>query len=298
MNKGFAKGILYASISSATYGLNPLFALPLFKSGMNVESVLAFRYLFGIILLALYIPLFKGGDFRLTKKELLPQIACGLMMSLSSLTLYTSYHYLDVAIASTLLYVYPIMVAVIMTTIFHEQMSPVTLACLLLSVLGVAVLNWSGGGRVSTAGVLIVLMSALTWAFYLIILRRTALRRKQAHIIAFYSLLFGLPLYLIKGWGTLRMPKTPGAWALVILMAALPTIVSISTSALAVQHVGPTITSIFGALEPLTAMLIGIFVFGEKFTTQLTIGFILIVGAVTFAALVPQERKTTGAKAR
>ena len=207
MQKDYIRGLVCASVASAAYGLNPLFALPLYSRGFCVESVLALRYMIGMGLLALYIVFFKQHNFRLKRNELLPLISCGVLMSLSSLTLYSSYKAMDVGIASTLLFVYPVMVAVIMWAFFRERLSAIMIACLGMAVAGVVVLNWDGGVNVSLRGVVYVLISALTWALYLIVIRRPSLQRKEAHTITFYSLLFGLPVFLIlltlccpKGW--------------------------------------------------------------------------------------------------
>ncbi len=112
-----AKGYVLGGIAAATYGMNPLFALPLYEAGMNPDSVLFFRYLFAIPVLGAMIKL-RGRDFKLKRKEIFPLIIVGLLVALSSLTLFQSYNYMAAGIASTLLFVYPIMVALIMAFLF------------------------------------------------------------------------------------------------------------------------------------------------------------------------------------
>ena len=115
-----AKGYILGAVAAATYGMNPLFALPLYKAGMNPDSVLFFRYLFAIPVLGMMI-VARGRSFKLKRKEVLPLIIMGLLVALSSLTLFQSYNYMDVGIASTLLFVYPILVALIMWIVFKEK---------------------------------------------------------------------------------------------------------------------------------------------------------------------------------
>ena len=146
----YLKGVFFASVSSASYGLNPLFALPLMKDGLEVESILALRYFLGMLMMALFIMLSRRLRFEVRAKELIPLAGCGVMMSLSSLTLYASYRHMDVGIASTLLFVYPIMVAAIMALFFRERMSVPMKLCMILAVAGVAVLN-RGGGKAGAA---------------------------------------------------------------------------------------------------------------------------------------------------
>ena len=132
-----AKGYLLGTVAAATYGMNPLFALPLYKAGMDPDSVLFFRYLFAIPILGVMLKA-RGRDFGLRRREVLPLIVLGLLVALSSLTLFLSYNYMDAGIASTLLFVYPIFVALIMAFWFREKLSMRTALCILLALGGIA----------------------------------------------------------------------------------------------------------------------------------------------------------------
>ena len=116
------KGYVLGAVAAASYGMNPLFALPLYKEGMDPDSVLFFRYLLAIPLLGIMIKA-RGRDFRLKRKEIVPLIVMGLLVALSSLTLFLSYNYMDAGIASTLLFVYPVLVALIMALVFKEKLT-------------------------------------------------------------------------------------------------------------------------------------------------------------------------------
>ena len=100
-------------IAAATYGMNPLFTLPLYKEGMDPNSVLFFRYLMALPIVAVMIKA-RRRDFCVNPRQLLPLSVLGLLMGLSSLALFVSYNYMEASIASTMLFVYPIMVALIM----------------------------------------------------------------------------------------------------------------------------------------------------------------------------------------
>ena len=121
------KGYILGIIAAAAYGMNPLFALPLYKAGMNPDSVLFFRYLFAIPVLGIMIKA-RGRNFKLQRKEVLPLVIMGLLVALSSLALFLSYNYMEAGIASTLLFVYPIMVALIMAFVFKEKLTLLTIS--------------------------------------------------------------------------------------------------------------------------------------------------------------------------
>lgn len=169
------KGYVLGAVAAASYGMNPLFALPLYKEGMDPDSVLFFRYLLAIPLLGIMIKA-RGRDFRLKRKEIVPLIVMGLLVALSSLTLFLSYNYMDAGIASTLLFVYPVLVALIMALVFKEKLTMQTGLCIVLALVGIALLYRSGDGTtLSLTGTVLVLVSALAYAIYIVGVNQTAL---------------------------------------------------------------------------------------------------------------------------
>ena len=117
------KGFIYGAIAAASYGMNPLFALPLYAAGMSVDTVLFYRYFFATIVLGILMKM-QHQSFALHKADVLPLVIMGLLFSFSSLLLFMSYNYMDAGIASTILFVYPVMVAVIMGIFFKETATP------------------------------------------------------------------------------------------------------------------------------------------------------------------------------
>ena len=133
------KGYTLGAIAAATYGMNPLFTLPLYKEGMDPDSVLFFRYLFAIPILGIMLKA-RGRNFKLNRKEIVPLILFGWLVALSSLALFQSYNYMEAGIASTLLFVYPILVALIMAVVFKEKLTRQTVFCIFLALSGIGML--------------------------------------------------------------------------------------------------------------------------------------------------------------
>ena len=193
-----AKGYILGSIAAASYGMNPLFALPLYKAGMNPDSVLFFRYLFAIPLLGIMIKA-RGRTFKIQRKETFPLIIMGLLVALSSLTLFLSYNYMAAGIASTLLFVYPIMVALIMAMVFKEKLTLQTIVCMLLALGGIGLLYESeDGSTLSLIGTLLVFASSLSYAIYIVGINQTSLKNVATLKVTFYVLLFGLSLFVAR----------------------------------------------------------------------------------------------------
>lgn len=280
-----AKGYIVGSIAAASYGTNPLFALPLYSEGMTPDSVLLFRYLLAIPVMGLMLLFRRGSDqFKINMKQSWQLAIMGILMALSSLTLFMSYNYMDAGIASTLLFVYPIMVALIMTVAFKEKMTVATVLCIVMALSGIALLfKKTDGSTISAFGTFLVMISSLTYAIYIVGINRTGLRFMPTLKVIFYVLIFGLSVFLIKAvvMDTLTIPSTMFSWINLIGLAIFPTAVSFLCTTSAIQLIGPTPTAILGALEPVTAVAIGISVFGESLSLRSTIGIVLILVAVS-----------------
>ena len=278
-----AKGYILGSIAAASYGMNPLFALPLYKAGMDPDSVLFFRYLFAIPLLGIMIKA-RGRSFKIQRKETFPLIIMGLLVALSSLTLFLSYNYMAAGIASTL-FVYPIMVALIMAMVFKEKLALQTIVCMLLALGGIGLLYKSeDGSTLSLIGTLLVFASSLSYAIYIVGINQTSLKNVATLKVTFYVLLFGLSLFVARLLysGVLNTPDQWYLWANLLALAVFPTAISFLCTTGAIQYIGSTPTAILGALEPVTAIFFGIAVFGESLTVRESFGLVMIIVAVTF----------------
>lgn len=278
-----AKGYLLGAVAAATYGMNPLFALPLYKAGMDPDSVLFFRYLFAIPILGVMLKA-RGRDFRLRRREILPLIVLGLLVAFSSLFLFLSYNYMDAGIASTLLFVYPILVALIMAVGFHERITLQTAGCILLALCGIGLLYKTGNGAtLSLTGSLFVMGSALSYAAYIVGVNRPRLQEVATLKVTFYVLLFGLSLFLVRlKFGTeATLPERWYLWGNLLALALFPTAISFLCTTAAIQYIGATPTAILGALEPVTAVIFGVTIFGEQLTPRIVCGMLLIIVAVS-----------------
>lgn len=285
-------------LAAVCYGTNPLGALKLYAEGMPTSSVLFYRFglawvIIAIVMAVRSIPKAGGRHetLRVTSKEFGSLTLLGLLFIVSSLTLYLSFHLMDAGVASTILFTYPVMTAVIMAVFFHERIGWVTIASILLSLVGVALLYWGDGtATLPFWGVVLVLLSAL----YIVVVNRSQLPMSSFKInfyVLFYCAL-GMVVYSLLSGEPLTLPHNFTSWFYVGWLAIVPAIMALVLMVYAAKWVGSTTTAILGALEPLTAVLIGIFVFGEKFTLTLAIGIVLILAAVTIIVVKPKKHTT------
>ena len=277
------QGTALGFVAAATYGLNPLFALPLLAAGMNTSSILWFRYTLAIPIMAVMIAA-RRKSFAVGMRQLVSLGALGICFGVSSLALFESYRYMDAGIASTLLFIYPLLVALIMTGIYHEKLSVATVVGLLLATVGIALLfKGEGGVTLSLVGSLLVFVSSLTYAIYIVGINRPSLVKIPTVTATFYVLVFGMIVFLVDILlrGPLTLPVGGMQWGCVICLAVLPTAISLFCTTKAINTIGSTPTAILGAMEPVTAVIIGVTVFGEKLTGRDVTGLLLILLAVT-----------------
>lgn len=273
--------------TSVTFGLIPLFTLPLMGKGMVYDSILFYRFLFASMALAA-VMLLKKETFRIDLRDLPVFILLAFFYTFSSLFLLCGYGYMGAGVATTLHFTYPVFVTLLMFFLFREKTGWLTWLAIALAVCGVALLSLPESGlSADVKGIIIVLLSAVAYGSYIVGVNKSRVRNMNSRKLTFYVFVFTTVIFGIRNLvtGNLQLPPDPVSYCHLFLLAVLPTVVSNITLVLAVQNIGGTLTSVLGALEPLTAVCIGALVFGEDFTLREGFGILLVLTAVTVIIL-------------
>lgn len=290
----YACGVTNGIITAISYGTNPLFAMPMIMAGIGVSSILFYRYFFAALIYGALLVLVKKRTLRISLKELAALLYLSLLFSFSSITLFSSFRYIDVGISCTVLFVYPSLVAVISAIFYGERLTGIVVGAIALATVGVVFLSrGSPDAPLNPTGLLLVLTSALLYALYIVGVRQMkSIRRLRGEKLNFYVMLIGLVVYAcnLRFGADLQALSSPMLWGCAILLAVIPTIVSLETLTVAIKLIGATRTSILGALEPLTAIIVGVSLFGEALTWRILVGFLLIISGVLL--IVSQRKKS------
>lgn len=274
-------GFINGTIAAASYGTNPLFALPLYARGLNVNSVLFYRYAIAVLIYALWLKFVKKISFKITKKELLPIFALGVLYSISSITLFSSFQFIEAGVACTILFIYPVIVALIMSIFFKEKLTKTVISSIFLTSIGILLLyKGKNGISLNINGIILVLFSALSYALYMIGINTIKpIQKINRAKLTFYVMTAGLTVYIYNILTTtpLQTLSTASMWVFAIGLALFPTIISLETITISIKLIGSTTTAILGALEPLTAIFFGIIFFHEQMTVRIASGVILIL---------------------
>ena len=288
-------GFLYGLLSSAAFGLIPLFSLPLLRAGISVQTALVYRFTIAALVLWPLLRL-RGERFALRGIDLCKLAALSLSYMVAVLFFFESFYHLPSGIAATIQFLYPVMVMLIRIAFFHERLYWNVGLAVALALGGVALLSiagpQSGASTVSFTGICLGLLSGLANGLYMIGLQVARIPNLSGLVMTFYIMAFGALIAVADGLlrGSLQWLDTGPELVSATLLALVTAVFSNLTLILAIRRIGSTLASVLGVMEPLTAVAVGILVFGEPFTLPLAFGVALITGAVLLVMLAPRRR--------
>lgn len=281
-------GIFYAIISSASFGFSPLFSLSLIAAGLSNFDVLSYRWATAAIVLMIY-AFCKKKSLKLSSfDELWKVVLLSILRSITSVTLLIGYANIASGIASTINFMYPVVVALCMMLFFGEQKSPINFISILASIFGVYLLASGDGLKVADGntalGLTCSIISALSFAAYYLLMK--IIRADKIEVVKFttWIMMLSAVYFVICAFifdGKLTIVTDGRQWLNIAGLGLWSTMVSNFTGVKAVRRIGPTLTSILGALQPLTAVILGVLFLDEHLGITTITGITIILITVT-----------------
>lgn len=289
------KGILLAAVSSSTFGLAPFFSITLLLMGFSAFEVLSYRWGIAAVILTVF-GLLSGCDFRLNRKDLVVVFALSLLRAVTSFSLIIAYQNIASGVASTIHFMYPLAVTLVMMFFFHEKKSSWVIVAVFMSLAGAFLLSSGDTGAKDgnmMLGLVAACISVFSYAGYIIGVQHTRAVKINSTVLTCYVMGLGALFYIIGACCTsgLRVVTDGYTWLIILGLALPATAISNITLVQAIKYTGPTLTSILGAMEPLTAVVIGVFVFNELFTLNTVAGILLILLAVIMVVMRENHKK-------
>ena len=291
-------GIFYAIISSCSFGFSPLFSLGLLAAGLSNFDVLSYRWAVAALVLMIYAAS-KGKTLRLQSfGEVWKIVLLSLLRSVTSITLLIGYANIASGIASTINFMYPVVVALCMMLFFGERKSFVNIASILISILGVYLLASGDGLKVeggnTALGLTCSIISAFSFAAYYLVMKLAKADKIEVVKFTTWIMLLSAVYFIISGYifdGKITIVTDMKQWMYIAGLGLWSTMVSNFTGVKAVRRIGPTMTSILGALQPLTAVVLGVLFLDEHLSVRTIIGICIIMVTVSFIVAHQQTRK-------
>lgn len=293
----YVKGTLLGLLAAVCYGFIPTFTVPVRSAGLPDPSILFYRFATAALLLGLVMLLLRKS-FRVTRGELVSLLYVAFISDGSALFLLDGYNYMSTGVATTIHFMYPVVTALIMIVFYHEARKLSTLLAALMAAVGVGVLSWQpDGAHAGLRGVVIVLISAVCYALYIIRVNRSRLRGMDSLRLTFYVMAIGACIFAAEALRQDSLCPVPTADAALnlFLLALVCTVVTNLAVVGAVKRIGSTMTAVLGALEPLTAVALGCLLLGEPFTLHVLLGVLLIIPAVVIIIFTRGRRTSSEA---
>ena len=291
-------GLFYAAISSASFGFSPLFSLGLIAAGLSNFDVLSYRWLIAAAVLVVYAACKKKTLKLNSFDEGWKVVLLSALRSITSITLLIGYANIASGIASTINFMYPVIVALCMMVIYGEDRSWINIFAILLSIVGVYLMANGDGldveGGNTRLGLSCSLISAFSFAAYYIVMKKTKADKIEAVKFTTWIMLLSA-VYFIAGdlifEGHIAIIKDFKSWMFALGLGLWATMISNFTGVKAIRRIGPTLTSILGALQPLTAVILGVLFLDEHLGVSSVVGITLILVAVIMIVLHQKKKK-------
>ena len=291
-------GLFYAAISSASFGFSPLFSIGLLTAGLSNTDILSYRWTIAGFVLMIYAAV-KKKTLRLNSFEEFWKIGLlSALRALTSITLLIGYANIASGVATTINFMYPVIVLLCMMLFHGEEKSFINLGAIGLSIAGVYLLASGDGLRIdggnTTLGLVCSIISAVSFAAYYILIKR--LRADKIEVVKFTTWIMMLSaLYFITAGlishGKITIVTNGKLWLYILGLGLWATMVSNFTGVKAVRRIGPTLTSILGALQPLTAVALGVLFLDEHLGFKTITGMILIMISVMLVVTHQNTKK-------
>jgi len=291
-------GIFYAAISSMSFGFSPLFSLALIGAGLSDFDILSYRWLTAGTVLMIY-AFCKKKSLRLNSfDEAWKIVLLSILRALTSVTLLIGYVNISSGIASTINFMYPVIVTLCMVLFFGEKRSLIDYLAIAASIFGVYLLA-SGdsimveGGN-TKLGLTCSLISAFSFAAYYIVMKQVKADKIEVVKFTTWIMMLSAVYFIIGAFisdGKLTIVTDARSWLNILGLGLWSTMVSNITGVKGNRRIGPTMTSILGALQPLTAVILGVLFLNEHLYMRSLIGCTIILVAVTIIVLHQKNRK-------
>ena len=291
-------GIFYAVISSMSFGFSPLFSLALITTGLSDFDILSYRWLIAGLVLMIY-AFCKKKSLRLNSfDEVWKVMLLSALRAITSVTLLIGYINISSGIAATLNFMYPVIVTLSMVLFFGERRSVIDYIAILASIFGVYLLA-SGDSIVAHGGntrlgLICSLISAFSFAAYYIVMKQVKADKIEVVKFTTWIMMLSAVYFIVCAFifnGKLTLLTDAGSWLNALGLGLWATMVSNITGVKGIRRIGPTMTSILGALQPVTAVILGVLFLGEHLYLRSLIGIIIILVAVCIIVMHQKNRK-------
>lgn len=275
-------GMFYALGSSAAFGLMPIFAKWAYKYGINSITLVILRFMFAWIII-LPMLLYKKKSLKLNKNQLKHVLIIGgLAYTFTTLTLFLSYNYISVGIATTLHFIYPIIVTLISIVFFKEKVFKEKVIALTASTIGILFLIYNGQVSFNFVGVFYALFSGMLYSIYITGVEHSEMKNIDSFVLTFYLSVIAAFMLLAVGTfsGQINFNLNIRCYIAAFLIALISTVIAITFFQKGIKMIGSSNASILSTFEPIVSFILGVIIYKEAISFKIIAGCLLIFASV------------------
>lgn len=284
-NKNYIKGICYIVISAIGFGVMPILAKLAYNGGANAVTTLCLRFTFATLILLYYIK-DRKLSLKLNKIQTRYMLMVGLLSSLTSVLLFSAYNYISAGMATTVIYCYPVIVMILSSIIYKENLKLVKVISLIITLIGMFIMMDISSSSYSNKGLFMVIGAAICYAVYIIAASNKHLANIDSYVTTFYISVISGVVGLISGVASNELVFNISFYGLIaiVALAFISTIVALKAFIQGVKMIGASNAAIFSTLEPIVSLILGVLILGEPVNMRIITGAIFIIGAMILLA--------------
>lgn len=280
-------GIIYTVVSSAAFGVMPIFAKVAYGGGTNTITVLFLRFFLAALIIFPYLVITKK-NFIITKEGIIHIIFLVIIgYTATTYTLFLSYNYITVGLATTLHFIYPVIVTVWVVILYKEKLYWSKILAMGLSVMGIFLLVGNCGGSANIKGICFAISSGFFYAYYIVEVSHSKVNKIDVFVLNFYLVSTAALIFLIIGMisGGLDFNMKPYSFLASGGIALVSTVLALTMFLKGIKIIGPSNAAILSTLEPIVSIFLGVLILKEQFSTASVIGCVLILFSVIILTL-------------
>ena len=280
MDNSKIKGVGFVVISAVFYGIMPSIVMTVTQGGGNSISVIFYRFLISIPFLFVYLKV-QNVDLKITGEDV-KRISLLTVFGYYGTTvlLFFSYGYIATGLATTIHYVYPVLIILANVIFMGGRLNKIKLVCAAMCFIAMVLFN-TGIGDVNLFGVLLAFLSSITYTFYNIYFENSPINSMNGLKILFYGNILATVLTFIIAIAShsLVFHLTATAWIAVVILSCGVTFMGNFFYQRGVMSIGAQSASILSTLEPIVSIIRGMVLYSERIGILGAIGCVLILSA-------------------
>jgi probable blue pigment (indigoidine) exporter len=273
------RSIVPGLIGAAAFACADMLGKVVFLAGGDVVTLLWFRGVVGLVLLAAWLRVGKRAA-PFAPRERWIALGLGLLFAITIYCLFKAIDLMNVSTAILAYFIYPLITGLVGALTGLERLGWRGAAAAIVVFFGLALIVGARPGDLAFAGVILSFVAAVSRAAMLL-LTRAYLAHTDARLITWYSMVSSTLVFLVISLATYSWhpPLTAGGWAALAAISVV-TVVAIGAVFVSANRVGPFRTALVMNLEPLLAAIGSAVALGDVITPVQALGGVIMLAAL------------------